>query len=376
MRRSLTIKLLLAFLIVGLTGTVLTAVVVGPATFGAFARFVDQIEDGRRPFPMEHMDSERMPMMRFPEGTPERDFENRFGRLLLLGMSGAAGVAVLLGVLLSNTLARPIQELTEATNKLSGGELGAQVPVRSQDELGRLAASFNQMSADLAEANRLRRQMTADIAHDLRTPLSIIAGYTEALSEGVLPGSPETFDVMHQQVEHLKHLVEDLRTLSLADAGELPLNRRPVDPRALLERTALAYMGQAETAQVEIVVDAPADLPPLSVDTERLTQVLNNLVGNALRHTPAGGKITLTAAPGELRVIDTGQGIAAEALPHIFERFYRADQARGRSAGESGLGLAIVRSIVAAHGGAVRAESAGPGQGSAFVMELPTAAGD
>jgi signal transduction histidine kinase len=229
------------------------------------------------------------------------------------------------------------------------------------------------MSADLAQAAETRRQMTADIAHDLRTPLSVLQGYTEALDEGKLSGNPETYRAMHGQVRHLTRLIEDLRTLSLADAGQLPLQRVAVDPRALLEHSALAYAAQASQQGVNLRVAAGPELPAVAVDADRMAQVLGNLIGNALRYTPAGGEIVLaaeaTADAVLLTVHDTGRGIAGEDLPHIFDRFYRADRSRPDT-GESGLGLAIARSIVEAHGGRIAAEST-PGTGTTFTITLP-----
>jgi signal transduction histidine kinase len=232
--------------------------------------------------------------------------------------------------------------------------------VRTGDEVGELAASFNHMSIDLAQATQSRRQLTADIAHDLRTPLSVILGYTEALSDGKLSGAPETYDVMHSEALHLSHLVDDLRLLSLADTGELPLNRRPIALQVLLERTAAAHQPQAAKKAIDLLVDADPALPEIEVDPERMAQVLNNLVSNALRHTPKGGRVTLSAVQQNgdilLSVTDTGSGISAEELPYIFNRFYRGDQARQQN-GESGLGLAIARSIVRAHGGTISVDS-------------------
>jgi signal transduction histidine kinase len=264
---------------------------------------------------------------------------------------------------------------------MAQGDLGQQVAVRSQDELGDLANAFNQMSHDLAQATEARRQMTADVAHDLRTPLTVLMGYTEPLQEGKLKGTPELYAVMHDEVLHLKHLIEDLRTLSLADAGELRLYRRPVDTKALLERTGLAFMALAEQKGVRLHVEAADNLPLLNVDVERTTQLLKNLVSNALRHTPAGGEIVLSAEFDaaahriHLAVQDTGVGIAPDALPHIFDRFYRADKSRERTEGESGLGLAIAKSIVRAHGGTIKAESA-PEEGTTFTISLPPAGGN
>ena len=257
---------------------------------------------------------------------------------------------------------------------MAGGELEQQVTVRSQDELGELAAAFNQMSVDLARANELRRQMTADIAHDLRTPLTVITGYLESLRDGVLKPSPARFDAMYAEAQHLQRLVEDLRTLSLADAGELPMNRQPVAPEALLERVAVAYRHQAEGQKAALHVRVEPGLPQIHADPERMMQVLGNLVSNALRYTADGGQISLTAAQhgGGLRlaVQDDGAGIAPEALPHIFERFYRGDSSRGQLEGESGLGLAIAKSIVEAHGGTISAQST-LGEGTTFAVFLP-----
>jgi signal transduction histidine kinase len=275
--------------------------------------------------------------------------------------------------MLAFTLTRSLRELTEATDEIAGGMLGKQVEVRSADELGELASSFNRMSLDLARATQARRQMTADIAHDLRSPLSVIAGYAEALSEGKLAGSPEVYGILHQETRLLSRLVDDLRTLSLADAGELPLNRQPLEPRALLEQVAARHAVAAEAKGISIKVDAGEMTPQISADAERLTQVLDNLVTNALRFTPAGGEILLRARSAEgkalIQVEDNGSGMTAEEIQHAFDRFYRGDKAR-QANGESGLGLAIARSIVEAHGGTIAVASR-PGRGSIFSVRLP-----
>jgi signal transduction histidine kinase len=295
--------------------------------------------------------------------------------LLYAALIGIA-IALVLGGLLARTLVRPLVELTAASRALARGELGQQVAIRSSDELGELAASFNQMSAGLAQASELRRQMTADIAHELRSPLTVITGYLEGLRDGVLKPSPDRFEVMYGEAQQLERLVEDLRTLSLADAGELPLNRQSVPAGSLLEQVAAAFAHRAELAGIALVVDPSATGAgvDLLVDPERMLQVLANLTGNALRYSRAGGRITLAALrePGAvlLKVQDTGEGIPPEVLPHIFDRFYRGDPARSARGGESGLGLAIARSIVEAHGGAVSASSAGSGLGSTFTVRL------
>ena len=307
--------------------------------------------------------------------SPEADFIRNVKRAIWLGAAGATILALIAGIFLARTLTRPLKELTRATKAVAEGDLGHQVPVRSRDELGELAASFNRMSRDLAEATRQRRQMTADIAHDLRTPLSILLGYTEALSDGKLQGTPEMYGVMHGEAQQLSHLIDDLRTLSLADAGELSLNLQPCRPLDLLARSAAAHQGQAGQKNIALVVEAAADLPTITIDPDRMTQVLANLISNALRYTPAGGEITLNAEAGadksvRLHVRDTGSGIAPADLPHVFNRFYRADASRQQQQGESGLGLAIAKSIVEAHGGAISAMST-PGQGTTFTLAFP-----
>jgi signal transduction histidine kinase len=311
---------------------------------------------------------------RWAPGTAEGAFLANVSRAILLSALLAAGIALVLGGVLAYTLTRSLRELTAATQKLADGQLGGQVEVRSQDEMGDLAESFNRMSSELARANELRQQMTADIAHDLRTPLSVILGYTEALSDQKLSPTPEMFDVMHIEAQHLSHLIEDLKVIALADAGELPLNRQPVNPQDLIVRTAEVYREQAHQKNIQILVSSPEGLPAIRVDVERLAQVLGNLMSNALRYTPAGGTISLSAFMMNdqvaLRVQDTGPGISPEYLPLIFERTFRADAARPAGAGESGLGLAIAKSLVEAHQGLISVESQ-PGKGAIFTVLLP-----
>jgi signal transduction histidine kinase len=313
---------------------------------------------------------------RWQAGTAEGNFLLGVIQATYLSAIAATGIALLLGGILAYTLTRSLRELTAATQELAKGKLGHQVQVRSQDELGDLAASFNQMSAELARSTELRRKMTADIAHDIRTPLSVILGYSEALSDGKLEATPEMFEVMHTEARHLSHLVDDLKTLSLADAGELPLLPQRIAPGELLRRAAGAHRVQAEQQEIAIQSEIAEDLPEVNVDVERMAQVLGNLMSNALRYTPAGGKITLSASQsnGEvwLRVADTGAGIAAEDLPYIFERSFRGDKARPLHNGESGLGLAIARSLVEAQRGRLAVESA-PGEGTRFTIYLPAA---
>ncbi|MEZ4712834.1 MAG: ATP-binding protein [Caldilineaceae bacterium] len=307
-------------------------------------------------------------------GSPELAFLNRVRLATIFSAAAASLLAILLGWLLARAISKPVRELTLATQAVAQGQLGHQVTIHSNDEIGQLAASFNQMSSDLARATQLRRQMTADIAHDLRTPLSVILGYTEALHDGKLSGDDEIYETLHNEAKHLNHLIDDLRLLSLADAKELPLNLVEIEPADVLQRAAAAHQIRAQQAGVTLEVDAATDLPTITADPERLTQVLGNLINNAIRYTAAGGVICLLAETQAktvlLRVQDNGVGIDPADLPYIFDRFYRGDRARQNS-GESGLGLAIAKSIVEAQGGTISVEST-PGVGSTFTLALPS----
>ncbi len=227
--------------------------------------------------------------------SPEELFLQNINRATLLSALVATLLALTLGGFLAFTMTRSLRELTEATVDIARGKLGIQVKVRSKDELGELATSFNKMSLDLEQATRARRQMTADIAHDLRSPLSVISGYAEALSDGKLPGTPEVYNILHQETRQLSRLVEDLRLLSLADAGELQLILQPCDPQALLERVAARHAVAAQQHEVTLRVETGQELPLVNLDSERMAQVLDNLVLNAFRYTPPGGEIVLSA---------------------------------------------------------------------------------
>ena len=319
----------------------------------------------------------RIPFERGPgqNPSPEETFLARVTQGIWLSFSVAAVVALVVGFLLARTITNPIKALTAATTAVAGGELGRQVEVQSKDEIGELADSFNKMSTDLADASQQRRQMTADIAHELRTPLSIIMGYTESLRDGILPPNTETFDIIHDEAENLSRLVQDLRTLSLADAGKLALQWQMVPPVELLNTVASKYRHQAAQKNITLTVDAAVSLLEIEVDPGRMEQVLGNLVSNALRFTPAYGEIELTAVQPttthiQFAISDNGAGIPEEVLPKIFDRFYRADESRQAHEGESGLGLAIARSIVLMHGGRIIVTSE-VGKGTAFTITLP-----
>jgi signal transduction histidine kinase len=310
----------------------------------------------------------------FQGNSRELEFIQRTNRLLLYGALIGAVMALLLGTFLSRTLTRPIRELTRATHAVSEGDLTQQVPIRSDDELGELAQAFNKMSAELSRSVSARKQMTADIAHELRTPLSLILGHAEGVHDGVLQPTRENFEIIRDEAIRLEHLVNDLRVLSLADAGELAINLQTIEPKRLIQEVASLYQYQIQRKNVTLDLDIASPLPTIEVDPGRTTQVLTNILDNALRHTPEGGQIIISAKEVddqiEIAVQDSGPGLETEDLHRIFERFYRTDSARQRKDGGSGLGLAIAKSIVQAHGGQIRAENA-VGRGLRITITLP-----
>lgn len=301
-------------------------------------------------------------------------FLARLNRVLILAGGGAVILALVLGVALSQRLTASLRELKDATSAVAQGELGRQVPVRTNDEVGELADSFNQMSIDLAEAASSRRQLTADIAHELRTPLSLIMGQSEALYDGVLPRSDENLRLIQEEAAQLNRIVEDLRILSLATTGELSLVPDSTDLGGLVRKSVAARSSPEREKHVRWELELEESQPPVNVDPDRIQQALGNILDNALHHSPPGGTVTvqLDSTETTVRIVveDEGPGIDPQDLPHLFERFYRADRSRSRDQGGSGLGLSIAKSLIEAHGGRVFAENRAQG-GARFTLELP-----
>ncbi len=441
--------MLLAFVVVGLTGTAILAVLAAAATAGEFGNFMfsyrrtgltDQLADyyatngkweglprpfsnrsfvgprpgldGNAPFlPFllvdehglvvvageNHHVGDKVPAGSLSGGTPievngravgtlyiqsgafdvqpaELAFIDRVNLALIVGAVGGASAAIVLGVVLARSLTRPLRELTLGAKAVAAGELDTQVPVRSSDELGELAEAFNQMNADLATARDRRRQLTADVAHELRTPLSIILAQSEGIQDSVIDASGENFSIIREEAQRLERLVEDLRTLSLVESGELSLELREYDPKAVLERTAASYQALAREKEIDLKLSIDEALPEVRIDFDRMGQVLGNLVSNAMRHTPPGGNILIAANDSngavEIQVKDSGRGIDPEDLPHVFDRFYRGDKSRLRDGAGSGLGLAIAKSLTEVQGGTIRAESQ-LGQGTTILLQIP-----
>ena len=292
-----------------------------------------------------------------------------------IGLAALAGilVSVVFGIIFSHSLLKPIKRLTEASKGLAKGELNQQVPVTSEDELGLLTTTFNQMSTDLALADEERKRMTADITHDLSTPLQIISGYIEMLEGGEVTLNPERIEILKTEIGHLRRLVGDMTTLTQIESGGFEINPQPVLPGLLMEETYAIYHPIAAKQGVEIQLDIAENSPQILVDEGRILQVLKNLMENALRYTPEGGKILLKVLVSdqvELHVADNGTGIEPDDLPYVFDRFYRADKARSTNVGKMGLGLAICKALVTAHGGEISVESAGKGQGTTMIIKF------
>jgi signal transduction histidine kinase len=304
------------------------------------------------------------------------DFLASANRTLLLVAVAAGLGAVLLILGLSRRILGPVEALTAAARRMEAGDLSQRVEITSDDEIGDLARAFNRMADGLARLEELRRQLVTDVAHELRTPLTNIRGYLEALRDGMVEPERAVIDSLHEEAMLLHHLVDDLQELSLAEAGGLTLERRPLVLADVVDRATRAVRPRAETEGVALRVDLSEDLPLVDVDPRRIGQVLRNLLDNGLTHTRPGGEILVDARAGdewvEVGVRDTGAGIAAEDLPHVFERFYRADRSRSRATGGAGLGLAIARQLVEAHGGRIEVESE-IGQGTRFTFTLPVA---
>ena len=295
--------------------------------------------------------------------------------LLIMGALAAVALALVITFFLSNRISAPVKTLTLAARRLGQGNLSQRVQLKDKGEMGELAEAFNSMANDLERVEKLRRNMIADAAHELRTPLSNISGYLEAVQDGIKKPDKDTIRFLDEEAAMLSRLVDDLQELSLAEAGELRLNYQTEDIIGLIKQAVAAKQNQAGEKGVSVGTALPDKLPPINIDPQRISQVLRNLLDNAVAHTAKGGTITVTAEQENDRwiaiaVVDTGEGIPAEELPNIFERFYRVDKSRTRATGGSGLGLTIAKRLVEAHGGKIEARSE-PGRGSRFSFTLP-----
>lgn len=291
-----------------------------------------------------------------------------------------AGIAAILAAgvvswLIGQRIVRPIRQLAVASQNIAAGHYEQRLVFGGKDELGQLVFSFNQMAQSLADTEKMRQALLADVSHELKTPLASITGYMEGLQDGVIPATPDTFKMLHREAARLQRLVRDLQELSRIEAGAVELNIEHCDPIKLAEQVIDYLQPQFEEKAIRLTTDWHPPLPAIQADRDRIAQVLTNLLGNALQHTPAPGEVTVSvtqlAGVVEFAVCDTGTGLTEEDLTRIFHRFYRVDKSRSRSSGGSGIGLTIAQHLVEAHGGRIWAESLGPGAGSTFHFVLP-----
>lgn len=307
--------------------------------------------------------------------------EEAFRYASAIALAFAIGVAALaalaLTLVFTRRIGRSLSALSDAARRVGSGGYDARVSAPEMGpELDEVAGSFNHMAERLQESDRLRERLLADVAHEVRTPVATIAAYLEAVEDGVRPLDSTTIELLREQAQRLTRISEDLAAVTQAESGELPLAVCATAPADLVTSAIGAGRTRAAAGGVQLDREVQEHLPTLQVDPLRMAQVLDNLVSNAIRHTPPGGRVVVTAgrtSRGSVRfsVTDTGDGIAAEHLPHVFERFYRVDTARDRGHGGSGIGLAISLALTHAHGGTITAASPGPGKGSTFTVLLP-----
>jgi histidine kinase len=366
LRQHLSWKIFLSYLIVIVVGVFVLGTAANFAAPGAFDRHIAA---------MGAMMGSSMNMSDL-----FNNFRDAVSEALTLAALAALAAALIVSVFVSRQIVAPVRAMMLASQRIAADHYDERVRVAdptAPDELDGLALSFNQMAARLERTETMRRQLIGDVAHELRTPLTAIKGYMEGLIDDVLPATEETYQQVYQEADRLQRLVYDLQELSRVEAGAYRLNQHPIAVDRLIEALKARLIRQFEEKGVSLRSDVPADLPLVHVDEDRIGQVLLNLVGNALHYTPGGGSVQIVAQQQghevQIAVIDTGIGIPAEHLSHLFTRFYRVDKSRSRPGGGSGIGLTIAKHLVEAHGGRIWATSAGAGQGSTFTFTLPIA---
>lgn len=367
----LSTRLTAAFLIAAISGVVLVAILAYRSTSSEFSAFLRLMEGMERMMGGGMMGG-MMGSQSFIQA--QSDFLDNLRRTLWIAGIAGVVVAILLGALFTRQIVAPLGKVTAAAKRVAHGAFDQKVDIGGAGELNELGKSFNFMAATLARDQQLRRNMVADIAHELRTPLTILQGNVEAMLDGLLPPDKENLTSLHQETLLLKRLVDDLRTLSLAEAGQLEFQPKTTDLKKLSSQVIDNFRTQLSARNIAVELESPDNLPEAWVDPERTAQVLRNLLSNAMHYTPEGGSIKVrlnsTTEGVIVSVIDTGSGIPPDDLPHVFDRFYRVDRSRTRSTGGSGLGLAIVKQLVEAQGGKVWVESIF-GKGSTFSFTVP-----
>lgn len=372
--KSLTVKLIIITTVIALAAVALMA---GLATFTIQNQFGTYLKEGPQDQSVTLRPGIGLELMRHMMGGREQRFLDAVNRSMWIAAILVIIIAALASLLFSDRITWPIKQLTKASRQIAAGEFSHRITVSSKDEIGELAKTFNSMAETLEKNEELNKQLFAGIAHELKTPLTIIQGNLEAILDGVVEATPEKIASIHTETMLLNRLVNDLRDLTLAEAGQLKLQKQPVKIDALARKVVETVEPMLSEKRIRTIVDIPKNLPKVQADPDRITQVLYNLISNSLRHTGEDGAITVSARPSsaaddtlEVSVADTGEGIPPQDLPYIFNHFYRVDPARTRAKGGSGVGLAIVKHLIEAHNGRVWAESK-LGAGSTFFFTLP-----
>ncbi len=364
MSQSLGWKLFFSYLLIILVAVAVLAGTVNFHAGTALSHHMADMEAALRGGPGEALDL-------------EASFHAAINEVIAVGLLAAMGAAIVVSSFTTGRIVRPLQDMMKASRRIADGDYHQRVKTTSGDELGALAFSFNRMAEALEQTEQRRLELIGNVAHELRTPLTSIRGVMEGLTDGIIAPDQATFLDVQREVARLQRLVRDLEELSRAEAGQISFSHQTVDPAGLIEAAVERLRPQFEYKGVGLQVELQPDLPRVLVDSERIMQVLLNLLGNALQYTSTGGQVTIRATGQQtalsVAVHDTGIGISPEDLPHVFERFYRVDKSRSRAGGGSGIGLTISKHLVEAHGGHIRAESPGRGRGSVFSFTLPLA---
>jgi signal transduction histidine kinase len=359
-------KLFFSYIVVALVGLAVLSI---STAFVAPANFSRQM----------HMRGSGAGMMQQRMAALDAELEASFRESLVnaLALAGIAAVvaAAAISWLVSRRIVSPIQALADLSRRIAGGHYEQRLRLDTDDELAELVESFNQMAASLAETETMRQQLLGDVTHELNTPLASIKGYMEGLQDGVLPATPETFQLVHREASRLQRLVQDLQELSRAEAGQITLHIDACNPRDIITTVVERMRPQFQEKEIALHTALPDDLPAVRADSDRTAQVLTNLLGNALQYTPSGGEVTIEAAKDgqhlRFTVVDTGIGLAPDDLERIFQRFYRVEKSRSRVGGGSGIGLTVARHLAEAQGGEIHAESGGISKGSRFSFTVP-----
>lgn len=366
---KLSQKLFISYLVVvliGLTVLSIATAFVAPASFSEHMRYRGGRNSGMMGQHMDALDAEL-----------ENDFREAVNTALVI--AGAAALVAALGAswFVSQQIIRPIRSLVTLSKRIAGGSYAQRLHLDTHDEFAELVENFNHMAESLERTEAMRVQLLGDVTHELKTPLAGIKGYMEGLQDGVLPPTPETFQLIHREADRLGRLVQDLQELSRTESGRIALNLQPHRPDEIVFPVVERMRPQFADKNILLRVEVPRGLPAVCADSDRTAQILTNLLGNALQYTTAGGEVVVTAARHHdcigFSVMDNGIGLSSEELPHIFHRFYRVDKSRTRGSGGSGIGLTVAKHLVEAQNGEIHAESAGLGKGSRFSFTLPLA---